>query len=195
MNLHHLRHFMALSESRSLHQAARRLNLRQPSLSQSIRILEAHVGTLLVERGPTGTQLTPAGATFLTEIGNVLTALNRAVQAARQAARTTPPMRLGITSDTMSHQLVEILPVLRNSLPETPLFIGDDSSAQLLSMLDAKLLDLALLPAAATLSHTGGATPLLEHAAASCPARITPLVDRTCNRPGPAGGRTHDFRH
>lgn len=161
MDLRHLRYFMTLAKSRSLHSAARDLKLRQPALSQSIRALEAHVGTLLIERRPTGIRLTPAGAVFLKDIAAILGALERAVGSARLTAQAAASLRLGIGFGMELHRLADQLTAFQRHTPVTPLLIIDGSPARLLSMLDAGLLDLALLPAAA-LPHTGGSIALWE---------------------------------
>ncbi|WP_377805741.1 LysR family transcriptional regulator [Azospirillum sp. A29] len=161
MELRHLRHFLTVAKSHSLHSAARNLNLRQPTLSQSIRALEAHVGTLLIERRATGIRLTPAGKIFLNEITAILTALDRAIGSARLTAQVEGSLRLSIVSDFIPHQLAELLTTFQRHVPETFLLINDGSPTRLLSMLDAELLDLALLPATA-LPLTGSSIVLWE---------------------------------
>lgn len=156
MDLRQLHHFATLAGSGSLHGAARRLNLKQPALSQSIRALESEVGARLVERSPTGTRLTQAGAAFLNEVRLILHALDRAVQVAKLAATATAPLRLGLTPDVISRRLVAILQEFRQNIPEGSVIVSDGSATYLLSLLDAGLLDLALLPTSTSVSHGNG---------------------------------------
>ncbi|MFP5516965.1 MAG: LysR family transcriptional regulator [Alphaproteobacteria bacterium] len=150
MNLRHLRHFDVLATTGSLHRAARRLGLRQPALSQSIRALEADVGTRLVDRSLSGTRLTPAGSAFLNEARHILTALDRAIDVARHtAAGASAPLRLGITRDTASDRLAAIL---RNA-PQPEIVVSDGFTAGHLSLLADGMLDLALLPLSAMTDH------------------------------------------
>jgi len=61
LNLNHLRVFRAVSETRSITEAARRLHISQPAASKQLADLETHVGVALVERRPRGVRLTAAG--------------------------------------------------------------------------------------------------------------------------------------
>lgn len=150
MDLRHLRHFVALAESGSFHRAARKLNLRQPALSQSIHTLEDDVGAHLVESSPSGTRLTQAGKAFLHEVRHILAALERAARIARHTATgTDTPLRLGITGDTVTSRLAAAL----HGFPQNDIIISDGITASHRTMLDNGLLDLALLPASAVAGY------------------------------------------
>jgi DNA-binding transcriptional LysR family regulator len=87
--------------------AARQLQLAQPALSQAIARLEAQVGVRLLDRGPRGVSLTPAGAAFLEKARATLAAVDEVSATARSWAREqqgrlhagfmamTPPMMAG----------------------------------------------------------------------------------------------------
>ncbi|APX24662.1 MAG: LysR family transcriptional regulator [Rhodobacteraceae bacterium] len=53
--------FEAIARHGSMRLAAARLNVTQPAVSQSLKALEAHVGTALLDRGTRPAQLTEAG--------------------------------------------------------------------------------------------------------------------------------------
>lgn len=147
MDLRHLRHFITLAETGSLHQAARRLRLHQPALSQSIRTLEADVGTLLVDRRPTGTRLTLAGKIFLKEAQTILSSLDRAVQITRQAGiGVDVSLRLGITRDIVTNRLTAVLSRFQNFSSYGQVIVSDATESHHQSMLSNGLLDLLLLP-------------------------------------------------
>jgi DNA-binding transcriptional LysR family regulator len=87
--------------------AARRLQLAQPALSQSIARLESQLGVKLLERNPRGVALTRAGEVFLEKAQATLAAIEDMQATARAWARheegrlqigfmsLTPPMMAG----------------------------------------------------------------------------------------------------
>ena len=64
-NRDHLRYFVAVADEGQITQAARRLFMAQPALSQAISQLEAELGLRLLDRHARGVTLTEAGETFL----------------------------------------------------------------------------------------------------------------------------------
>jgi DNA-binding transcriptional LysR family regulator len=64
-NRDHLRYFVAVAEEGQITQAARRLFMAQPALSQAISHLESELGLRLLDRHARGVTLTDAGEAFL----------------------------------------------------------------------------------------------------------------------------------
>jgi DNA-binding transcriptional LysR family regulator len=85
VNLRQLEYFVAIAEAGSLTQAAERLLVSQPSLSQQIRSLEAELGGPLLERLPRGVRLTTAGDELLGEARATLAHAQRARRVVRRA--------------------------------------------------------------------------------------------------------------
>ncbi|WP_430334831.1 LysR family transcriptional regulator [Rhodococcus sp. ACT016] len=65
MDSRQLRYFLAVVDNGSVTRAAEILYVAQPALSQSLRALEAELGTALFRRVPRGMELTPAGAALV----------------------------------------------------------------------------------------------------------------------------------
>jgi DNA-binding transcriptional LysR family regulator len=86
IELRHLRYFVALADAGSFTQAAERIFVAQPTLSQQIRRLEEIVGTPLLQRRREGLQLTTAGTVLLDASRNVLSLVDHEVSLARRAA-------------------------------------------------------------------------------------------------------------
>ena len=64
MDQRQLERFVDVIDSGSLSRTSRRLNISQPALSKSLRLIEEQLGTKLLERGPRGVRATKSGELF-----------------------------------------------------------------------------------------------------------------------------------
>lgn len=81
LTLQQFRVLLAVRDHGSLTQAAEALRYGVPTVTHHLRTLEGHLGVRLVERGRTGTRLTPLGEAFAADIAPVLTRIERAERA------------------------------------------------------------------------------------------------------------------
>jgi DNA-binding transcriptional LysR family regulator len=128
IELHHMRHFVAVAEERHFGRAAARLGMAQPPLSQSIRRLERGLGFDLFTRNRRQVELTPAGRVFLDEAKKALVQANDAIHLAQLAASDdTAELRIGFVSAALYRVLPSALrrfgatyPRVRIRLDEQP---------------------------------------------------------------------------
>src|SRR5262249_17977385 len=78
MEVHQLRYFCAVAETRSFTRAARQEHVSQPSLSQQIIKLEGELGVRLFDRLPKIIRLTASGKAFLPKARTILRQLGEA---------------------------------------------------------------------------------------------------------------------
>jgi DNA-binding transcriptional LysR family regulator len=90
MELRQLRAFVTVATLGHFGQAAERLNLTQPSLTQRVQALERELGVQLLERNPRHVQLTPAGRLLLPHA-------QKLVQLDDEAQRDIKDFRAGVT--------------------------------------------------------------------------------------------------
>jgi LysR family hydrogen peroxide-inducible transcriptional activator len=91
MNLQQVRYFVALCETRNFALAARRCGVAQPSLTHSIRVLEAELGGRLFNRRPTRpTELGEALRSHFESIVSALDETSRIAAAFREDPRPMP---------------------------------------------------------------------------------------------------------
>jgi DNA-binding transcriptional LysR family regulator len=84
MELRHFRYAVAVADTLHFGQAAQRLHISQPPLSQQIRQLEDALGTRLFHRTKRQVQLTEAGRMFIAEARVILAQVDHAVNVAQR---------------------------------------------------------------------------------------------------------------
>ena len=88
LELRLVRYFTAVAAHQHFGRAAADLHVAQPALSRQIQRLERHLGARLLDRGPQGTRLTPAGQAFLPRAHALLRAARQAELPVRYQAET-----------------------------------------------------------------------------------------------------------
>ncbi|GAA3685772.1 LysR family transcriptional regulator [Nocardioides ginsengisoli] len=147
MDLKQLRYFDAVAETLHFGQAAERLHLAQPALSQAVRRLEAELGVVLLARTTRQVELTPAGAFFHREVRRILGDLDASVLGARSIAEGSRGLlRVGFTGTSAFTQLARLSRMLRAALPAVVLEVQADllTPGQVERLLDGRL-DLGVL--------------------------------------------------
>ncbi|SDD71909.1 DNA-binding transcriptional regulator, LysR family [Massilia sp. PDC64] len=141
-----LRCFVAVAEELHFSRAAERLNMTQPPLSRQIRLLEHHVGALLLERNSRTVRLTAAGKAFFPEAARILRIAEEAMFAARRAAKGEQgSLAIGFTSASGYSLLPEVVRRLRERSPGVSLTLKELVSTMQVEALNAGELDLGLM--------------------------------------------------
>ena len=135
-----LRSFLAVAETLSFTSAARRLALRQSTVSQHIQKLEAHVGRRLFMRDTHAVVLTADGAAMCDFAYAVLEANERMARYFAGSARRQK-LRLGISEDFAMRQLADVLTSFRGAYPEVDLELTVGLSSALYQGYDTGELD------------------------------------------------------
>ncbi|MBV9845697.1 MAG: LysR family transcriptional regulator [Kutzneria sp.] len=132
----HLRYFAEVAESGTVTEAARRLHIAQPSLSQQIRSLERRLGTPLFHRGQTGMALTDAGRIMLEGVNRAMGELRASVAAVHGVAL---PARIGVCRGVPQDVLVAAEQVINRQRPLRLVYDATDSHQQGGLLLSGKL--------------------------------------------------------
>lgn len=98
LQLRHLRTFLAAAETLSFTQAAQRVHLSQPSVTEQIQALEHSVGQALFLRSNNRLTLTSAGQRLAERARELLTMADDALRAARNEASDTEPVTLQVAA-------------------------------------------------------------------------------------------------
>ncbi|MCZ7431741.1 LysR family transcriptional regulator [Streptomyces sp. WMMC1477] len=118
IELRHLRAFLAIAEAGNVTRAAARLHVSQPALSRTLRRLEDHLGTRLVDRSTHHLELTPEGHTFRDKAAAALTAFENAVD---PAGLRRWPLRVGHNWAALGDHTIPLLRRWDENRPDVPL--------------------------------------------------------------------------
>ncbi|MEV6397979.1 LysR substrate-binding domain-containing protein [Streptomyces sp. NPDC051907] len=138
-----LRTFLAVAQTLSFTQAARRLGLRQSTVSQHVRRLEEATGRQLFTRDTHSVELTEDGEAMLGFARTILEANERA-STFFTGTRLRGRLRFGVSEDFVLTRLPEILQSFRREHPEVDLELTVELSGTLHERLAAGRLDLVL---------------------------------------------------
>src|SRR3954447_4023915 len=138
-----LRTFLAVAQTLSFTQAARRLGLRQSTVSQHVRRLEDAAGRQLFTRDTHSVELTEDGEAMLGFARRILEVQEQA-SAFFTGTRLRGRLRFGASEDFVLTRLPEILEGFRHDHPEVDLELTVELSGTLHEQLAAGKLDLVL---------------------------------------------------
>lgn len=138
-----LRTFLAVAQTLSFTRAARRLGVRQSTVSQHVRRLEEAAGRQLFTRDTHRVDLTVDGEAMLGFARTILAAHERA-SAFFTGTRLRGRLRFGASEDFVLTRLPEILQAFRRDHPDVELELTVELSGTLHQQLAAGRLDLVL---------------------------------------------------
>lgn len=147
MELRHLRYFVAVAETRHFGNAAQRLHMAQPPLSQAIRQLEADLGAELFARTTRQVNLTRAGEVFYDDAIRILNSVEGTARRVKRVADGRHGvLRIGLTGLASYRHLPAIAQIVKRDLPEVALEIRTEmlTPAQERGLIDSEL-DVGLL--------------------------------------------------
>ncbi|WP_433281883.1 LysR family transcriptional regulator [Pseudonocardia xinjiangensis] len=136
-----LQTFLAVAQTRSFTQAAARLGIRQPTVSQHIRKLEEATGRVLVHRDTHTVTITPDGEAMIGFARSILAAHEQAA-GYFSGERPHGRLRIGMSDDLALTRLPQILRDFRRDHPLVDLDLTVDQSGTLHRRLENDRLDL-----------------------------------------------------
>lgn len=140
-----IEYFIAIAETLSFNQAAKRLSVRQPTLTTQIVAFEEGLGLQLFERSRAGTMLTAAGRDLLPNARRIIEQYQGLIDQAASVARgPSGTYRLGITPTLGPYLLPHILPVLHDRYSALKLSVREDAPRDLETGLSNGEYDLVL---------------------------------------------------
>lgn len=142
-----LRYFIAVAEELHFGNAARRLHMSQPPLSQQIALLEDDLGVQLFVRTKRKVEITPAGEQFLKDARTILSDMVKAGARARAVAEgQTGILRIGLNySAPINPLLSSVFRQFTKHYPNVGLELHENTSAKQLDGLYHRSLDVCFI--------------------------------------------------
>ncbi len=138
--LRQMEYIVAIAETGRFGDAARKLNVSQPSLSAQVADVEEQLGVQLVERGRQGAVLTPLGVEFVSRARIVL-GLVRDMKGAMVSDQLSGQLRLGVLPSVGPYLLPDAVKRLHASYPDLRFTVREENTIDLETMLKDGSLD------------------------------------------------------
>jgi DNA-binding transcriptional LysR family regulator len=143
MELHQIRHFIAVVETGGFTKGAERAAVTQPAISASIAKLEAELEVKLLDRRHSPVVPTAAGARLL-EAGKSILQICNSVKAELKNIATPKLLRIGVLQSLSNFQVSNLLGTFRRTNSDIAMEVSDGSNEQLIELLAERKLDAVL---------------------------------------------------
>ncbi len=131
-SLRQLQYLVAISETGTMSEAAKRTHVSQPSLSIQIKDMEDQLGATLVERGRKGALLTPLGVEIVSRARMILRQVEELKVVSREAGGTLAGrVRLGVLPTVGPYLLPQATRKLHKDYPELRLTVREERTFEL----------------------------------------------------------------
>ncbi len=146
MTLTELKYIVAVSRERHFGRAAEACFVSQPTLSVAVKKLEDELGVHLFERGNTEIGITAIGQRIIDQAREVLQQTALIKELAQQNKNPlSGPLRLGVIYTIAPYLLPALVKQLVTQMPQMPLILQENFTAQLLEQLKQGELDAAIM--------------------------------------------------
>jgi LysR family hydrogen peroxide-inducible transcriptional activator len=146
MDIHHVRYFLAVCETRNFTRAAEKCHVTQPALSRAIQQLEDEIGGLLFRRERNLTHLTDLGLLLQPRFETILTGLSEVKsEASKFLCMEDAALKLGVMCTIGPRRFTGLLADFNLKYPGVQLQLVEGVPSKLAAMLEAGEIDVALM--------------------------------------------------
>jgi LysR family hydrogen peroxide-inducible transcriptional activator len=171
-----MQYLVAIADTGTFGEAAKRTFVSQPSLSAQVKDMELHIGAPLLERGRHGALLTPIGEEMVTRARLVLRQVEEMKLLGREADGTLAGrVKLGVLPSVGPYLLPQATRTLHKLYPDLRLFVREERTIDLQEHLSKGLFD-AIISAAENHPDTKS-LPLVRENIYICVAPDDPLAE------------------
>ena len=146
VRLNDLRHFIEASDCRTIIEAAKKLHITQPALSESIKRLESDVALKLFYRSRTGIELTATGRLFLTKAKAVIQSLTELDMTQKdETSFGGRSLTIGCHSTVASYVLPKAVKFLKMKAPDFNIQLTHDLSRHIQYEIQRGMIDIGIV--------------------------------------------------
>ena len=145
MKIVQLEYFCAVSQYHSITQAAKKLYVTQPAISNAIKELEKEFSVNLFVRSNNHLTLTTEGELFYQKASELLTSVKQTTQQFYDLGKNIPPIRIGIPPLLSTIFFPDLLLQFNKLHPDVPVELFEYGSIRAASLVQEEILDLALV--------------------------------------------------
>lgn len=144
MEIRQLRYFIAVAEHLNFSEAAKRLFVAQPAVSQQIASLERSLGLKLFNRDKHSVKLTPAGRVFLNDAVDLLNRSEEAMKRVKRAAiGEVGQLRIGFLNAPVKSFLPGLVKEFRDKFPHIQIGLNHYQTGEIVEKLRNDDIDIA----------------------------------------------------
>lgn len=153
-NLKHLRYLIALYQEQNFHRAASACFVSQSTLSSAILKLEEQLNCQLIERDNKSFLFTAQGLEVVEKARQLLVSANELVNYAMQQGKEhTGTVKIGCIPTIAPFLLTDLVQTCQKEMPELALFLREDTTDNLLKLLNNGEIDLLILALPVTVNN------------------------------------------
>lgn len=145
MTINQLEYFCAVSQYHSITQAAQKLYVTQPAISNAIRELEKEFSVNLFLRSKNHLTLTKEGELFYQKASELLLHIQRTSSQLYDLGKQVFPVKIGIPPLLSTLFFPEILIAFHNKYPNIPVELFEYGSIRAASLVQEDMLDIAFV--------------------------------------------------
>jgi len=181
--LRQMEYLVAIADTGTFGEAAKRTFVSQPSLSAQVKDMEDHIGARLLERGRHGALLTPIGEEMVKRARLLLRQVEEMKVLGREAEGTLAGrIRLGVLPTVGPYLLPQATQRLHRAYPELRLFVREERTTDLKDHLSSGKFDVIIstpgtsLDAIRQMAAMGGSVAVLPSLYAISEAKRDPQL-------------------
>ena len=163
MTLSQLAAFVLVARLGSVTAAAQTLGVSEPAVSQALAALRKHLGDPLVQRAPSGMELTPAGKRLVSVASQIVSLVDEAEHAVREAQGAPERIRVVATSTVAEFAAPALVEAFSRRSAAYEVTLGTATPAEMAALLSERLADVALGPSLPTGDVPIDSQPLLRY--------------------------------